>query len=58
MPRKTEKILAEVIGETFQTFQNELSIVSQIKIRRGSALRLPWATARDRPYHETLSELL
>ncbi len=30
-----------------------LSIVS-----RGSALRLPWATARDRPYHETLSKHL
>jgi len=33
-------------------------IVRQIKIRRGSALRLPWATARDRPYLETLSERL
>jgi hypothetical protein len=32
--------------------------VRQIKIRRGSALRLPWATARDRRYHETLSEHL
>jgi len=34
------------------------SIVSQIKIRRGSALRLPWATARDRPYHETSIALI
>ena len=33
--------------------RNFASIDVQKKIRRGSALRLPWATARDRPYHET-----